>query len=239
MVGSGGERSDAEPSPRKTVRLAAVGSLRIGVLAVQGDFEAHARVLARLGAEPVEVRRADQLAAVDGLIIPGGESTTISKGLAEYGLVAPLRDGLAGGLPVLGTCAGLIVLSRDHLGLLDVAVERNAYGRQIHSFEAALEVCSADVALRGDGGPLTGVFIRAPLITDLGSGVEVLVTLDGFPVAVRQGSVVACAFHPELTGDSRLHELFLNTVRIAKRSGDAGAPAAGDARTTGNARRFE
>lgn len=209
------------------------------MLAVQGDFEAHARALKGLGAEPVEVRRADQLGPLDGLIIPGGESTTICRGLDDYGLVAPLGDRLAAGLPVLGTCAGLIVLSRDYLGLLDVKVERNAYGRQIHSFEAELELTGSGRVLGGDCDPLIGVFIRAPWVTELGPAVEVLATLDERPVVVREGRIIACAFHPELTGDGRIHELFLDAVRTARRGGEARTRATGGARATRDARRFQ
>ena len=186
--------------------------LRIGVLAVQGDVREHAAALARLGADPVEVRRPEELAAVDGLVLPGGESTAIGRLVRLAGLERPLRD--FGG-PMLGTCAGLILLAREAadgvpgqplLGLLDVAVRRNGYGRQVASFEADLE-------LEGDAEPLRGVFIRAPRITGRGPGVEVLAELDGDPVLVREGRILAASFHPELTGDGRVHERFLDLVR--------------------------
>jgi 5'-phosphate synthase pdxT subunit len=179
---------------------------RIGVLAVQGGFEAHTAALERLGAEAVEVRRPGQLAELDGLVIPGGESTTIQMGLEAYELVQPLEELAAAGRPVLGTCAGLIVLDRDHLGLMDIEARRNAFGRQVRSFEA-------DVAIRGLGDePLRAVFIRAPWIESAGNGVDVLAALEGHPVVARQGNVLAAAFHPELTDDLRLHAYFLAMV---------------------------
>ena len=183
--------------------MGADSSLRIGVLAAQGDFAAHARVLRSLGATPLEVRTPGQLAGLDGLVIPGGESTTISKAIERDGLDAALREYAQAGRPVLGTCAGMIMLDRDHLDLLDAVARRNAFGRQLHSFEADLEV-------EGIGpDPLRAVFIRAPWIDEHGPDVEVLATYDGHPVVVRQGSLLACAFHPELTDDSRLHALFM------------------------------
>jgi 5'-phosphate synthase pdxT subunit len=176
------------------------------VLAVQGGFEAHTAALERLGAEAVEVRRPGQLAELDGLVIPGGESTTIQMGLEAYELVQPLEELAAAGRPVLGTCAGLIVLDRDHLGLMDIEARRNAFGRQVRSFEA-------DVAIRGLGDePLRAVFIRAPWIESAGNGVDVLAALEGHPVVARQGNVLAAAFHPELTDDLRLHAYFLAMV---------------------------
>jgi len=177
--------------------------LRIGVLAVQGNFREHAAVLRRLGAEPVEVRLPEQLDGLDGLIIPGGESTAISRLMRLYGLDDAVRefDG-----PVFGTCAGMIVLDRDHLGLVDVGVRRNAFGRQVASFETDLE-------LAGESTPLRAVFIRAPWIEDVGADVEVLAEVDGHPVLARQGRFLVAAFHPELTDDTRLHELFLESVR--------------------------
>jgi 5'-phosphate synthase pdxT subunit len=168
----------------------------IGVLALQGDFEAHARALRELGAEAREVRTAAEMEGLDGLVIPGGESTTMSLGIERERLAEPLRELVRSGRPVLGTCAGLIMLDREHLGLLDVSAARNAFGRQVKSFEADLEL---------DGGPLRAVFIRAPWVVDHGEGVEVLAEVDGHPVAVRQGNVTAVAFHPELTDDLRLH----------------------------------
>ena len=169
----------------------------IGVLAIQGDFEAHARVLARLGAEPRAVRSRDDLRGLDGLVIPGGESTTMTIGIEREGLAEPLRDLIRSGTPTLGTCAGLIMLDRDHLSLLDVSSRRNAFGRQVQSFESDIEL---------DGfGPLRAVFIRAPWVEEHGPEVEVLAEVDGHPVAVRQGDILAVAFHPELTDDDRLH----------------------------------
>jgi pyridoxal 5'-phosphate synthase pdxT subunit len=184
--------------------------LRIGVLAAQGDFGAHARVLRSLGATPAELRTAEQLADLDGLVIPGGESTTISKAIARDGLEGAIRAHVEGGRPVLGTCAGMIVLDRDHLGLMDAVARRNAFGRQLQSFESELEV-------EGLGpDPLRAVFIRAPWIERHGPSVEVLASYEGHPVVVRQGPLLACAFHPELTGDSRLHALFMAMVTAAR-----------------------
>ena len=177
--------------------------LRIGVLAVQGNFREHIAVLARLGAETVEVRKAEQLDGLDGLVIPGGESTAIQRLMAIYGLEEAIRR-FAG--PVFGTCAGMILLDREHLGLVDVGVRRNAYGRQVASFEADLE-------LAGDEDPLRGVFIRAPRVEDVGAGVEVLAEHEDEPVLLRQGRFLVASFHPELTGDTRVHERFLEIVR--------------------------
>jgi len=182
----------------------------IGVLAIQGDFEAHARVLAGLGAEAREVRVPADLEGLDGLVIPGGESTTMTLGIEREGLAGPLRELAAAGAPVLGTCAGLIVLDRAHLGLLDLTAERNAFGRQVRSFEADLE-------LRELGGEVRAVFIRAPWVAEHGEGVEVLAEIDGHPVAVRQDDILAVAFHPEIEGDTRLHEWLLG--RVAARNG--------------------
>ena len=179
----------------------------VGVLALQGDFEAHGAVLAALGAEPRVVRTPRDLEGLDALIIPGGESTTMSLGIEREGLAEPLRDLVTAGKPVLGTCAGLIMLDRDHLDLLDVRTRRNAFGRQVRSFEV-------DLDLPGLGeGPLRAVFIRAPWVEEAGDGVEVLAEVDGHPVAVRAGNVLAVAFHPELTGDARLHEWLVERVR--------------------------
>ena len=177
--------------------------LKIGVLAVQGNFREHAAMLRRLGAEPVEVRLPEQLAGLDGLVIPGGESTAIGRLMALYGLDEALRDFDA---PVFGTCAGMIVLDREHLGLADITVRRNAFGRQVHSFEADLDIGHGDE-------PVRAVFIRAPWIEDAGPDVEVLAEVDGHPVLARQGRILVAAFHPELTDDTRIHELFLNQVR--------------------------
>ena len=179
-----------------------------GVLAIQGDFEAHAKVLEGLGAEVREVRTPGDLEGIDALVIPGGESTTITLGIERDGLVEPLRDLVRAGTPVLGTCAGLIVLDRDHLGLLDLTCERNAFGRQVRSFEAELD-------LPGFAGPVRGAFIRAPWVSGHGDGVEVLAEVDGHPVAVRQGNILAVAFHPEIEGETRLHEWLLEQAAAA------------------------
>jgi 5'-phosphate synthase pdxT subunit len=175
----------------------------VGVLALQGDFEAHGKLLRELGAEPREVRVPDDLDGLDGLIIPGGESTVMTLGVEREGLADPLRALAGNGTPVLGTCAGLIMLDRDHLDVMDIRARRNAFGRQVHSFEADLEVAGLE------GGPLRAVFIRAPYVAEHGPEVEVLAAVDSHPVAVRQGRRLAVAFHPELSGDRRLHELFL------------------------------
>ena len=177
--------------------------MRIGVLAIQGDFREHAGVLCRLGAEPVEVRKADELEGLDGLVIPGGESTAIMRLARIYGLEEALRRF---DRPVFGTCAGMILLDREHLGLMDVSVRRNAYGRQVASFEA-------DLALAGQDEPVRGVFIRAPRVESTGPGVEVLAELEGEPVLLREGRFLVASFHPELTDDLRVHELFLDMVR--------------------------
>jgi pyridoxal 5'-phosphate synthase pdxT subunit len=185
-------------------------SLRIGILAAQGDFAAHARVLRPLGATPVEVRTTEQLSDLDGLVIPGGESTTMSRAIERDGLEAPIRAHAEDGRPVLGTCAGMIMLDRDHLGLMDTVARRNAFGRQLHSFEADLEV-------EGLGpDPVRAVFIRAPWIEEAGPDVDVLARYAGHPVVVRQETLLACAFHPELTDDSRLHALFMAMATAAR-----------------------
>jgi 5'-phosphate synthase pdxT subunit len=183
----------------------------VGVLALQGDFAEHETILRRLGVSAREVRTAADLTDIDALIIPGGESTTIGKLMVEYGLLEPLRERIAGGLPTFGTCAGAIVLARDIgrdqplIGAMDVVVERNAFGRQQQSFETDLSVPSV-----GDP-PMRAIFIRAPAISSVGPGVEVLATLDdGTIVAARQGSLLATAFHPELTDDGRLHAYWLS-----------------------------
>jgi len=190
--------------------------MTIGVLALQGDFEAHAAVLRRLGADPRVVRTPPDLEDLDGLVIPGGESTTITLGIEREGLADPLRAVAAAGTPVLGTCAGLIVLDRDHLGVLDVSTRRNAFGRQLASFEADLAIDALG------GGPLHAVFIRAPWVEDHGGAVEVLAEVEGRPVAVRQGSVMAVSFHPELAGEDRLHGWLLE--HAAGRSAPAVRP---------------
>jgi pyridoxal 5'-phosphate synthase pdxT subunit len=185
--------------------------LRVGVLAVQGDFAAHVRVLRELGAQAFEVRSAEQLRELDGLVIPGGESTTITMGIEAAGLGDAIREHHRAGGPVLGTCAGMIVCDDGHLGLLDATARRNAFGRQLQSFEADLEV-------QGIGSEsLRAVFIRAPWIERHGPGVAVLASWEDHPVVVREGSVLACAFHPELTDDGRIHALFLAMVTEAAR----------------------
>lgn len=185
---------------------ASEGRQRVGILALQGDFAAHARILRTLGAEPVEVRVSADLDRLDALIIPGGESTVMTLGIEREGLAQPLRDLVARGTPVLGTCAGMIILDRDHLDVLDVRTRRNAFGRQLRSFEADLEL--EGVA----GGPVHAIFIRAPWVSEHGPEVEVLGRVDEHPVAIRQGNVLAVSFHPELTGETRLHELLLAGV---------------------------
>jgi pyridoxal 5'-phosphate synthase pdxT subunit len=182
---------------------ASVEPLRIGILAVQGNVREHAAVLRRLGAQPVEVRLPEQLDGLDGLIIPGGESTTIGRLMRLYGLDDALRGFDA---PIFGTCAGMIVLDRDHLGLGDFRVRRNAFGRQVASFEADLPIGHGDE-------PVRAVFIRAPWIEEAGPDVEILAEVDGHAVLARDGRLLVAAFHPELTDDTRIHELFLNQVR--------------------------
>ncbi len=177
--------------------------MKIGVLAVQGNFREHVAMLRELGVEVVEVRLPEQLDGLDGLIIPGGESTAITRLMRLYGLEEAIRSFAE---PVFGTCAGMILLDRSHLGLVDVEVERNGYGRQVASFEA-------DLALEGDAEPLRGVFIRAPRVTDAGPDVEVLASHEGDPVLLRQGRFMVASFHPELTGDTRVHERFLELIR--------------------------
>jgi len=182
----------------------------VGVLALQGDFAAHAAVVEALGASAREVRTVRDLEGeLDGLVMPGGESTTMTLGIEREGLAGPLGELIRGGLPVLATCAGLIMLDSDHLGLLDVTARRNAFGRQVASFEAEL-------TLAGLGGaPLRGVFIRAPWVERHGAEVEVLAAIDGHPVAVREGNILAVAFHPELSGEHGLHRWLLE--RAAER----------------------
>ena len=179
--------------------------LKIGVLALQGNFREHTAMLRRLGAEAVEVRKPERLDGLDGLVVPGGESTTFMRLMRLYGLEEAIRGFEQ---PILGTCAGLIVLDGDHLGLVDVEVARNGYGRQVFSFEA-------DLDLADEVEPLRGVFIRAPRVTSSGKDVEVLAELDGEPVLLRQGRFLVATFHPELTEDTRVHELFLDSVREA------------------------
>lgn len=201
--------------------------MRIGVLALQGDFQEHIKALERLGVEGVAVRLLRDLEEIDGLIIPGGESTTISKLLADYGILEPLRKQIEEGFPVMGTCAGMIVmakapigLDRDALKVMDIEVRRNAFGRQVDSFETDLEAPAI-----GEG-PVRAVFIRAPFIEDVGPGVEVLARLpDNRIVAARERNMLALAFHPELTDDLRFHKLFLD---MARERGMGGGNTRGD-----------
>ena len=190
---------------------------RIGVLAIQGDYAAHAAALEETGAIPVEVRKPEQLDGLDGLILPGGESTTVLKFLESGGLFQALEK-FGASKPVFGTCAGAILLAREvqnppqrSLGLLDAVVERNAYGRQIDS-----AILHSDTKLAG--GPLEMVFIRAPRIAGIGAGVEALAFRDGSPALVRQGSIMAATFHPELSSDRRVHRLFVDAVNAARSS---------------------
>ena len=188
-------------------RAAPAAKPLVGVLALQGGFEAHERVLARLHASVREVRVASDLEGLHGLVIPGGESTTMSLGIAREGMAEPLREQIRGGMPVLGSCAGLIMLDRDHLQVMDIRARRNAFGRQAYSFETDLQLDGIG------GGPLRAVFIRAPWIAEHGPGVEILAELDGHPVAAREGALLAVAFHSELTDDDRVHRMFLEAVR--------------------------
>ena len=180
----------------------------VGVLALQGGFAAHVRVLRELGARVREVRVPADLEGLDGLVIPGGESTTMTLGIEREELAEPLR---AFGGPILGTCAGLIMLDRDHLGMMDIRARRNAFGRQVRSFEAELQIAELD------GPPLRAAFIRAPWIAEHGDDVEILAEVDGHPVAARQGPLLAVAFHPELGADTRLHERFIAACEEARR----------------------
>lgn len=186
--------------------------MKIGVLALQGDFAAHARALARLGVNPIEIRRAEQLNGVDGLIMPGGESTTMLKFITEEGFAEPIKEFARSGKPILGTCAGAILLAKrvfnpeqPSLSLIDIDVERNAYGRQIDSFIGQAEMSA--------GGPIEAVFIRAPKIRRVGPEVEVLARLGGDPILVRQKNVIASTFHPELTTDDRVHRMLIESAR--------------------------
>jgi 5'-phosphate synthase pdxT subunit len=191
------------------------GRIKVGVLALQGAFRAHSTRLAELGVATRDVRRPDDLAAVDALVMPGGESTTMSNLLTSSGLFDDIKARLSDGMSVLGTCAGLILLASEVLdgrpdqrsfGALDATVRRNGYGRQLDSFETELTVGGLD-------GPFHGVFIRAPRVESIGPAVEVLAEHDGDPVLVRQGGVIAASFHPELAGDARLHQLFVDLVK--------------------------
>ncbi|MGH3310521.1 MAG: pyridoxal 5'-phosphate synthase glutaminase subunit PdxT [Streptomyces sp.] len=188
----------------------------VGVLALQGDVREHFAALSAVGAQARAVRRPEELAEVDGLVIPGGESTTISKLAIAFGLLEPLRERVRAGMPAYGSCAGMIMLAdkildprseQETVGGIDMIVRRNAFGRQNESFEAALEVAGVD------GGPVEGVFIRAPWVESTGARAQVLATYDGHPVAVRQDRLLATSFHPELTGDHRVHALFAGMVR--------------------------
>jgi pyridoxal 5'-phosphate synthase pdxT subunit len=188
--------------------------LKVGVLALQGDVREHVAALDAAGVSPCPVKRVDELSGVDAMVLPGGESTTIGKLLDRFGLLEPLRDRASAGMPMYGTCAGLILMARDivgtqdaphRIGVMDLTVKRNAYGRQVDSFEADLDVTGLDE-------PFRAVFIRAPSIEEVGQDVEVLATIEGHPVLVRQGSLLASSFHPEMTSDARIHELFVNTI---------------------------
>jgi len=176
----------------------------VGVLALQGDFEAHSRVLATLGARSREIRVRADLDGLDALVLPGGESTTMTLGIEREGLRDPLCE-LCGSVPVLGTCAGMIMLDRDHLGVLDMRCERNAFGRQVRSFEG-------DVALRGFEEPFHAIFIRAPWVAEHNHGIEVLGDVDGHPIAVTRDGILAVSFHPELEPDDRLHRWLLRQL---------------------------
>lgn len=225
MTSAGRRVSDWIPGERLAGRVPddtpAEGAPTIGVLALQGDVLEHLAALRRCDARAVRVRILSDLEGIDGLVIPGGESTTIGKLLVRFGLLEPVRSLVTDGLPVFGTCAGMILLSdqlaqdseQPLIGGLRVVTRRNAFGRQVASFDAALEVGGID------GGPLEVSFIRAPWIEEVGDGVEVLATVGDHPVIVRQGNLLASAFHPEVTGDDRLHRYFLEMVRGAQRGG--------------------
>jgi pyridoxal 5'-phosphate synthase pdxT subunit len=204
----------ASRSPRWRSRArssnTAGADLKVGVLALQGDFEAHSKTLRRLGAEVVEVRTPEGLEGLDGLVIPGGESTTMTKLIASAELEPGLRAMHEAGRPILGTCAGLIVCDAEHLGFIDASARRNAFGRQLQSFEADLVVSGAGEE------PLRAMFIRAPWVERTGEGVEVLAAWEGHPVAIREGSVLAAAFHPELTDDPRFHAIFMAMITKAQ-----------------------
>lgn len=192
------------------------GPLRIGVLAIQGDFAAHLAVLESLGAEVSEIRSPGEVDELDGLVIPGGESTTISKGLERDGLDRAIQRNFNDrGLPVFGTCAGMIVADRDHLALGDFRCERNAFGRQLDSFEREIEVAGVGP------DPVRAVFIRAPWVADRGDSVEVLASVDDHPVALRDGNLLAVAFHSELTDDSRLHAMFMAMTTMRRQESGA------------------
>jgi len=195
-------------------------ALTVGVLALQGDFEAHSKILEALGAIPREVRVPADLEGIDALVLPGGESTVMTLGIEREELGEPLRALAAAGTPILGTCAGMIILDRAHLGVLDILARRNAFGRQLRSFEADLEI---EGVSEPPAPPVHAVFIRAPWVQETGPEVRVLADVDGHPVAVRQGKVVAISFHPELSGERRLHELVLALARPKSDLGLGGA----------------
>ena len=195
--------------------------LRVGVLASQGDFAAHVRILEELGAEAGEVRAPADLIGLDALVIPGGESTTITMAIERDGLEPAIRAHFDAGRPILGTCAGMIVCDSDHLGLIDAVARRNAFGRQLQSFEADIVFDSVDSGIGPE--PIRAAFIRAPWIESHGDGVEVLARWDDHPVVIREGAVLACAFHPELTEDSRVHALLMAMATAAR--GRAGQEA--------------
>jgi len=235
----GKQRLDWILSPEPALDPLGPGAgLLVGVLALQGDFREHRIVLEKLGALTREVRKPSDLAGLDGLVIPGGESTTIHKLMSAYDLAEPIKAFAAGGGVVYGTCAGLITVARETvegepptLGLMDIVARRNAFGRQVRSFEADLEVAGVE------GGPVRAVFIRAPWVESAGVCVDVLATCEGHIVAAREGDVLVTAFHPELTDDTRLHELFITMIRrrqlaTAERED---APAGTDAGTPGRA----
>ena len=178
----------------------------VGVLALQGGFAAHEQILGRIGARAREVRTPADLDGIDALILPGGESTVMTLGIEREGLAEPLRELAEAGTPILGTCAGMIMLDRDHLGILDVRAQRNAFGRQLHSFETDLELAGVK------SGTIHAVFIRAPWIAECGPGVEILAEVDRHPVAVPQGNVLALSFHPELTQEDRIHRLLVELI---------------------------
>jgi 5'-phosphate synthase pdxT subunit len=189
--------------------------MKVGVLGLQGDVREHVAALESAGATPLVVKKADELASIDGLVMPGGESTTIGKLLDRFGLLEPLTDRAHDGLPIYGTCAGAILLARDIVGghdaphrvpVMDITVRRNAYGRQVDSFEADLDVGGMDE-------PFRAVFIRAPAIERTGDGVDVLASVDGAPVMVREGRFLASTFHPEMTGDNRVHQMFVSMIQ--------------------------
>jgi 5'-phosphate synthase pdxT subunit len=179
----------------------------VGVLALQGDFEAHSKMLQGLGADVREVRVPADLEGLDGLVMPGGESTTMTLGIKREGLAEPLREFARSGAPVLGTCAGMIMLDREHLGVMDTLCVRNAFGRQVRSFEEDLNIPGVE------GGPVRAIFIRAPWLAEHGDAVEILASVDGHPVAARQDNMLVISFHPEIAGENRVHELFLRGVR--------------------------